>query len=796
MINAQSTADDSKKSCYTTRKRNSILLNLIITLGLVFLLIIIFSALCCIRHLNDAKGIIRLLEYILVWAQFTVLLMFIAWIFCILRLFISKSVVFSLGCFTFLFVLGSSFYFMAPVDRDDEDLGNTIIESKITSPTEHDSKTKRIIKESFQLAMEAPNRAISAFFPSRGGFERLQKEKQAVYFCFHILVLLFVAAILFSHFGREFGNIIKRLIFVFFKKQKLNVFWGLNDVGLLLAKNIINTTEDEEIVFVLPIEMRFHDEQLKMARWNLDSLNVPWVFSDFNKPTKLDLYGHRHFFLNLSGAINVNYANKLYEEMKRRGIYRPNEVLVYVRMSANEDDQILSAWANKVKDCFTPIIISESDIIARKFIDSYPILDCPGVEVDTNTAKVNGECHVLLLGFGSVGSRLLREIICNGQFEGNLDLSVDIIEENKAKIEAYKLQHKEAMAKYKINFHTDVKVDGIGYEKFLEDNFLKYNRIIVCLGNDIVNISVASRLAHFVTDEGIGTKPGVLFVHVTDANNYLYFDAKSFGYLDDIYSFKSIDYSTIEEMAKIFHWEWVKGKEIDDTKDYKWSDVLSEISMAENTPVARIRKIIGYVPSTTINKKACLKKLIDITWSKASFAKKLSSRAAAFGEKNSVRLLGFELVRDSNGCHVVSEVEFNNAIKRLSGGSPDTCLAVLARNEHLRWNAYHRMLGYSKWDMVRPDINKLENKEANQLDTFWKHACIADFDDLPKVDVVIAQAKDPTNNSINEDDYKCDFYGNSQKDSYQKYDYDFVKAIWENVEASGMKMIIPKEARK
>ena len=173
----------------------------------------------------------------------------------------------------------------------------------------------------------------------------------------------------------------------------------------------------------------------------------------------------------------------------------------------------------------------------------------------------------------------------------------------------------------------------------------------------------------------------------------------------------------------------------------------------------------------------------------SSFDQKQSNRAFVFGERNAVRLLGYEIVEDPGQSHIVSEAEFSKAINGFIGAGPETHLSVLAKNEHLRWNAYHRMLGYSKWDMNTPDINKLENKEAKQLEHFWKHACLVEFDELPFVDVAVARAKDPTDKTINVEDYKCDFYGKSNKCSFQFYDYDFVKSIWTDVDSAGMKIV-------
>lgn len=118
---------------------------------------------------------------------------------------------------------------------------------------------------------------------------------------------------------------------------------------------------------------------------------------------------------------------------------------------------------------------------------------------------------------------------------------------------------------------------------------------------------------------------------------------------------------------------------------------------------------------------------------------------------------------------------------------------ILAEDEHLRWNAYHRMLGYSRWDLKNPPLEQVRQKKANQLDTFGKHACLVDFAALPDVDYAIACAIDPTAKGRLK---PSDFVGNvqvvidgKQKSSLQAYDYMFVRKIWTNATAAGMKLV-------
>ena len=676
---------------------------------------------------------------------YSMVLLLTGWIFSIFSFLLRKTVV-GVICFAILFVWGSASYFIWHVDDDE----NPIAPSAQRVALVHDNSAHSF----FQYQLEASNRAISAFFPSRGGFEHIDRRHRFHYFLFHMVVIAFVAALMFSHFGRGLVNRFKKRYVI--RESRLNVFWGLDDVGFLLARNIIETTIDQEVAFLLPDEVRFDEEKLKDAVWRLDSIGAVWVLADFTNPSRSNVRGNRHFFLDKSGHKNVSRANQLVKVMRKCKVCAPDDIFLYIRIEADEDERIFFKWAENVQDCVTPIFIRESDMIARHFIETNPMLSCPHIQLDSDKTMVNGSFRVLLLGLGATGQSVLREMVTNGQFKGMSGFSVDVVEDNLAVVEAYKAQHMEAIREYNINIISGVSVEGAGFEAFLANNLRSYNRIVVCLSGDVMNIRVASRIEHFVTDEGIGVDSGVLFVRVSDPNRRSYFNPKSsmtlFGDLREVYSLAALNMDPVDKMAKILHGEWEKDK----------SD-----------------------------------KGLTHAWHHASFNEQRSSRASALGERNLARVLGFEIVSSSDKRMGLEKKVFEDALTVAVGET--TRETILAENEHLRWNAYHRMLGYTCWDMKHPSLDHVAQKKANQLDSLGKHACLVDFKSLPDVDYAIACAIRPDNEvklspAAFAGPVQVDVNGDGKpKHSFQAYDYMFVRKIWDNAHAAGMKLVSVSE---
>lgn len=721
-------------------------------LGSAFLALIIAIGLFFLQNLN-----IRVLTWIVGIGFFLSLLSFFVCLFSFLSIWLRKTT-HGIVCFAVLFVLGCTSYFIWHVDREDDVGSKTNVENVNASST----KTEKA-QDFLQFVMECPNRAVSAFFPSRGGFEHLERRDRCLYYFFHLVVLVFIATIMFSHFGREVTNMFRKKYIYRFCLNRLNVFWGFDDVGYMMAKNIINTDALEQVVFILPNELRLNEEAFKTVLWKLDSIDAVWITTDFSNPDRSDLYGHKHFFLNDVGHINISNADRFVKKMKALNINKPDDVFLFVRIGNDDDKEIVDGWVDSVSGSVTACTVDGGVMIARKFINDYPMLTCPGLNIDTDTALVKGACKVLLIGFGWVGKRLLWEMITTGQYKGMDESFIDVVEKSREAINDFccKFDVNEDMQvkieKYTITFiNKDFKLNGTSRNDLLSNGFEKYNRIIVCLGDDVENVHFASQIANLVSKD-----KATIFVQVSDPerNNYLpnIENIKTFGNLSDVYTLSNFNHDKIEKIAMRLNAKWVK----------KPSEEITEEIAREH-------------------------------WRKAKIEDKESSRSSASGELNLVRLLGFEVVQKYDERVAVNEEEFSKTI------NDHNRKKTLAEGEHLRWNAYNRMLGYSCWDLKDPKIENMEKKDikANQIDKFGKHAAIVNFDELPFVDYKIACAID----SRNEKELKVEDFENREvkcwcfdgksgtivkesKTSLQGNDYNFVDEIWTNIKEVDMKIV-------
>lgn len=491
---------------------------------------------------------------------------------------------------------------------------------------------------------------------------------------------------------------------------------------------------------------------------------------------------------------------------------------LYVRIEASADELVFQSWAVNVRDVVTPVLVRESQLIAKDFINKYPLLEMPGIKVDNAKCLVSeGDFNILLIGFGSVGQDVLTEIVCNGQFVQSyaagkpvqVRLHVDIVEQDNKVIEEYCIRHPLATRHprfsaqdqdecFDVNFvlpdktsednssvNDKVRVEDKTFDDWFrsrleykdkEGNTIKrnpYNRIIVCLKGDDKTLGIANKIVEFARRQGVEIGANVVFARVKDParNRYLpqgricschtrshqpdpVSNITLFGDLKDIYAFCRINVETVDTMAKVLN--------------SRYGD--------------------------------CGNKLADVAkreakWCDASFFDQLSSRAAAEGQRNILMLLGLAYCRLGESKSIA---KLPGEIKDMLNDENSSVLRTLAINEHLRWNAFHIMMGYRPWKVrvcdrkgMEPDARKdlPEPKpgkiRANQLATIGKHADIVPFDTLPEIDMLLEEWN--TGHAPPQSE-RWKFEG-LRAGSSQAWDIGFCQIVDEVAEAAGLSIV-------
>ena len=547
------------------------------------------------------------------------------------------------------------------------------------------------------------SKSLSAFYPSRGGFER-GFEPSSWYWLFHSLAIFYVTALLVALFG---GELVHRL-FLFFRRllgRPVNVFWGYSEEAKTIAKGIDDGKGS--VVFVMPESKRLwlglNDEDdihaVAKAGWR-------WITGKSSARRGL-ARARRHFFMGGDGHQNVADAEALIRSCDGRG-----RIMLYVRIAATADDDVLYKWADKwnmSKDKNVEVVIvREESLVSRRFLIDNPMWQCRGIEIDARNATVDGDFKVLLLGFGSQGKMLLNDMICDSQFLTSngtpARFMAHVFDRDCAAFGAYEEICGEAVRRYNIAF-DGLDVGSARFWRRFSDEMAKepYNRVVVCLRDDRENIRIANDIARVFRELGLDPS-NTVFARVRDSlvdayirSTFLGNESErrftSFGAMSDTYSFANIVTRKWEKGAIWLNGDWglPPGAQHDEAED-----------------AAR--------------------------WKKASFFNKESSRASFLFQRNLLRLIGYRVdeTSDDNNC-------FNDK-------EPMNHLDILAEDEHLRWMAYHFVRGVKVWSPTPQEIEEKVTRTGkaarhNAIADINAHADLVDYAALPGVDALF----DPIN---------------------------------------------------
>lgn len=591
------------------------------------------------------------------------------------------------------------------------------------------------------------NSTLATLFPSRGDYDIFDGSNPnyrhiTMFLLFHTLAYFYFAWLGFSLFGRK---LLSRLSIKFIPRENKNLIWGYSDGAFELAKDMINSTDDAEPIFILDDEIEFDSENENMifdklsnegiiafsTRYdNLSTRPEDFQTSLFSRRQWTRLFtvgkcftGYRHYFITENQDFNVKMALKVLTQLSLNVKNLTGKVHIFVRTEQDDIDSFFQSKFNADKEGelrkFVEVhIFNQSDITARQFVKDYPVLSLRNVyntttgrrwlDIDYDTLTVNGEVKILLLGLGWTGFELLRKLVCDAQYLDSGKLNIVVVDEN------YEDQHGryqyivEEAGKFGVNITINPQgIDKVNSRLFYEwlglddpmdgvKNILSFSRIIVAIGNDELNVNTALQLTNFryhylSAREAIDASlmPEPIFAHVRDKEKYEYYDdpqrpvIRIFGGLKTIYNVSNLVDEKMDDIAKLVNHVYCNSGEDFFTED----EILTD------------------------NKK------VESNWTECSIFNQNSSRAVAMNIRNVLTLTG------GDPQDFASKV--NKHLERLG------------ELEHKRWNAFHYMHGIGTWRMeeVQPiqfpqDTKPKARGKLMFNNSLVRHICLVHNDEL------------------------------------------------------------------
>ncbi len=534
-------------------------------------------------------------------------------------------------------------------------------------------------------------------------------------------------------------------------KSKLNVFWGLNEKSILLAKDIYTASKGKERIIFIDIPQENNEQTsgqsfsgimgllsyksnilkqisdikfiLLRSSLSLDSIDMisKGILQNMNL-RKLDKIMRKSsavnfFILSNDEVSNMHAAINLLNSEIKATINR-----LYCSTKNTKETALLAACSNGKLQ-----IIDDSKAAIMEFaMRKDKKGNCPAqpinfVEINKQLGCVNSEkpFTAFIIGFGTTGQETLRFLYefsafpdCNGH-KTPIELHVFDNRINEIKGELYQdipaLPKLEAINE--ITFHP-CNAGSLEFGEILHMLVDNLNYVVIATGKDENNLHIATMIYEYAmqhrTDRFDKFK---ILIRLCDSNNEFKFKKTIESYADncypaieyfgnpkDIYTKKWLLDEEEDTMAHRFYESYcIASKEV-----YKSHDIrINEEINKEQIKLLGYRRINRKLAQDRANCKHCYTKEILL---------------GLHDMPNAPELPVWPFSIENQSSNVSTKQEW---LKRLINVS--IC-------EHLRWNASHLMMGYLPMTLEEAkEINDTCNEKAK------KHLCIVNWDELPKI---------------------------------------------------------------
>ncbi|MDR1508245.1 MAG: hypothetical protein LBS53_01240 [Synergistaceae bacterium] len=349
-----------------------------------------------------------------------------------------------------------------------------------------------------------------------------------------------------------------------------------------------------------------------------------------------------------------------------------NRLDIYVQTDSCLSNQDIFDFSSR-KRAFGLHKFSETELAARSLLSLRPPWACLSFEKGVAVKNFS----MMILGFGSFGEELLCRFIMNGQFVGSRARAIVI----DSKMDRLKEPFKRKRPSIEMCCDLDFINADVGSETFynyLDETVFGIDYIIIALGETGPNLNTAQNLLEFF--RRADKKIPVIAVRFPEGegeeknNNVLFFSKR-----DKIFSETLVIHEDSDRMASAVNYAYnfsVNGQAPEKTREELW-DELSDFN-------------------------------------------KESSRATADFIPAMLAIAG---------------LDEKQAIERERLTDDDSVAELLAHTEHIRWNAFHCVMGYTPMslEMMKARFDKSASASCLKDADKKRHGCLVEYDSLDKV---------------------------------------------------------------
>jgi hypothetical protein len=496
------------------------------------------------------------------------------------------------------------------------------------------------------------------------------------FFLVHILGLMVTVLTIISLLGARF---ISRIQLLIARPTEIYVFFGYDEPSQELAKSLRAGGKNRCICVIDSLSRREDDDIfLRKLRENrcilidrdpseVDGLRKMRLPARFFR-RKLGI-----FLMDRDEDANFKAAENLIKSMKKEK--RPiDSITLYIQSSSESDERVLDNIRREEGINVECRIFSIPDLAARQLMESCPIIDV--MDIDTETATVRSDFNLFIAGFGPVGMEVFRKCLYNGQFMGGEFNAIITDGAMKSKMGTFNNRYSAIAKNYNVRY-LQAEPGSSAFFRAITERIGELNYIVVALEDDKLSFEIAVEIDRLIRRVCPGRKI-TLAAYISTPEGYSHYEDNSFsscirifGRARDLFTETVIINESMDKMARTINEFFNRTYQCDPTDNWHSLDAFT----------------------------------------------KESNRSAAMNIRTKLRLMGLDL---DDSCSP-GQVDLADYLKGLR-------LENLAKQEHLRWNAFHFASGWTTWELEDTTGAKKAKDSANK-----RHACLVPWDRLSEV---------------------------------------------------------------
>ena len=321
-------------------------------------------------------------------------------------------------------------------------------------------------------------------------------------------IALFVSvSTVFSIFGRK---ILDGARLRFSKNKDMYIICGSNENAITFGQNLAYHDDDLKKPDRKRLIVFLDEEFSETIEKNIESINaiaITYGNEDFTtalKKTYITLGDRKIKLFAMHQDDGRNYSL-----IKQAVIYASSKQLMPAYLSLYVITTHL--WIGDKLDClcnenggYQLATFNSAELATRKLIMSMP----PYEAINFNNGIAEKDFTAMILGFGFLGKQVLRRLIMNSQFVGSNSRTIIVDKNIETIFNRFIEDYPGLAASYALELQ-DIDVESNGLFKLLNATISQIDYVVVCLGNEITNMEIASQIRHYCNKRALGKTPRI-----------------------------------------------------------------------------------------------------------------------------------------------------------------------------------------------------------------------------------------------------------------------------------------------